>query len=92
MGQLGPVDAHLKSVTATDRIDLILNNQHFLESKFTMTAAGVPVVGGYHGEEQNPEFLLAEANKIGFSVMLKAVLSGGGKGMRIVRDTGEFHD
>jgi 3-methylcrotonyl-CoA carboxylase alpha subunit len=62
------------------------------ESKFIMTAAGVPVVGGYHGEEQNPEFLLAEAKKIGFPVMLKAVLGGGGKGMRIVRDAGEFHD
>lgn len=53
-------------------------------SKEIMLKAGVPVVPGYHGENQNAEFLYEEAKKCGFPVMLKAVLGGGGKGMRIV--------
>lgn len=57
-----------------------------------MDAANVPIVRGYHGDEQDPQFLLAEAHKIGFPVMLKASLGGGGKGMRIVQHEGEFFD
>ena len=48
-----------------------------------MTAAGVPCIPGYHGSNQDPDFLKAEAAKIGFPVLLKAVKGGGGKGMRI---------
>ncbi len=59
-------------------------------SKIIMTKAGVPVVPGYHGEDQSPERLAAEAVKCGFPIMLKAVLGGGGKGMRIVRNAEEF--
>lgn len=44
-----------------------------------MSAAGVPIIGGYHGEDQSNERLLAEASKIGFPVMIKAVRGGGGK-------------
>ena len=44
-----------------------------------MSAAGVPVIGGYHGEDQSDERLLAEADNIGFPVMIKAVRGGGGK-------------
>ncbi len=62
------------------------------ESKNIMTANGVPVVSGYHGENQDPEHLLAEARKIGFPVMLKAVLGGGGKGMREVYSEDDFMD
>ena len=47
-----------------------------------MEKAGVPVVPGYKGAEQSPEFLHAEAEKIGYPLMIKAVLGGGGKGMR----------
>ena len=60
------------------------------ESKTIMTAADVPVVPGYHGDEQDPKFLLEECKKIGFPVLLKASLGGGGKGMRIVRNEEEF--
>ena len=60
------------------------------ESKKIMINAGVPVLQGYHGENQDPEHILAEAKKIGFPVMLKAVLGGGGKGMRIVQTEDEF--
>ncbi|KAI9826718.1 MAG: hypothetical protein M1826_006600 [Phylliscum demangeonii] len=55
-----------------------------------MTAAGVPCIPGYHGEEQDAEFLQNEAAKIGYPVLLKVVKGGGGKGMRIVQTPIEF--
>ena len=55
-----------------------------------MTNANVPVVPGYHGEDQDPQRLYEEARKIGFPVLIKAVLGGGGKGMKIVRKESEF--
>lgn len=55
-----------------------------------MEQARVPILPGYHGKEQDPQHLLAEAKKIGFPVMLKASLGGGGKGMRIVENENEF--
>ena len=48
-----------------------------------MIEAGVPCIPGYHGSNQDPVFLKAEASKIGFPVLIKAVKGGGGKGMRI---------
>jgi 3-methylcrotonyl-CoA carboxylase alpha subunit len=50
-----------------------------------MEEAGVPVVPGYHGEEQSEERFLREAERIGCPVLVKAAAGGGGKGMRIVR-------
>lgn len=44
-----------------------------------MSSAGVPIVKGYHGEGQTIEQLQAEAQKIGFPLMIKAVRGGGGK-------------
>jgi len=44
-----------------------------------MSAAGVPVIEGYHGTDQSDEMLEQEARKIGFPVMIKAVRGGGGK-------------
>jgi len=61
-------------------------------SKIIMTEANVPVIGGYHGENQDVDFLRAEAEKIGFPVMIKAVRGGGGKGMRICMTAEEFTD
>jgi 3-methylcrotonyl-CoA carboxylase alpha subunit len=61
-------------------------------SKNIMIAAGVPVTPGYHGEDQSIETLKAEALKIGYPVMIKAVLGGGGKGMRICMTEGEFDE
>ncbi|SLM34800.1 3-methylcrotonyl-carboxylase subunit alpha [Lasallia pustulata] len=52
-------------------------------SKDIMTKTGVPCIPGYHGTNQDPDFLKSEAEKIGFPVLLKAVKGGGGKGMRI---------
>jgi len=49
------------------------------KSKEIMSEAGVPVVEGYHGKDQNSDFLQHEANKIGYPVMIKAIKGGGGK-------------
>jgi len=59
-------------------------------SKIIMTAANVPVIHGYHGEDQDVERLRQEAEKIGYPVMIKAVRGGGGKGMRICMTAEEF--
>ena len=59
-------------------------------AKALMEAHGVPVVPGYHGADQDPAHLLAEAGQIGFPVIIKASAGGGGRGMRIVNEAGEF--
>ncbi|KAM7364346.1 methylcrotonoyl-CoA carboxylase 1 [Cochliomyia hominivorax] len=59
-------------------------------SKHIMDAAGVPIINGYHGEDQSDERLQAEAKKIGFPLMIKAVRGGGGKGMRIADKEEDF--
>src|SRR5262249_14223026 len=51
-----------------------------------MVGHGVPVVPGYHGADQDPSRLLAEAERIGFPVLIKASAGGGGRGMRIAGD------
>jgi len=55
-----------------------------------MIAAKVPCVPGYHGPNQDPKFLAAQAEEIGFPVLIKAVKGGGGKGMRIATSAAEF--
>ncbi|KAI2632928.1 carbamoyl-phosphate synthase subunit L [Xylaria nigripes] len=59
-------------------------------SKIIMTKAGVPCVPGYHGSDQGEMELLNHAKNIKFPVLLKSVKGGGGKGMRIVMQEGEF--
>src|SRR5260370_4006986 len=59
-------------------------------AKALMEAHGVPVVPGYHGEDQDDGRLRAEADRIGFPVMIKASFGGGGRGMRIVKARAEF--
>ncbi len=61
-------------------------------AKKLMAEAGVPVTPGYMGENQDPAFLAAEADKIGYPVLIKAVAGGGGKGMRKVEGAGDFAD
>ncbi len=60
------------------------------EAKALMERAGVPLVPGYHGVEQDDELLAREATRIGYPVLIKASAGGGGKGMRIVRSAAEF--
>jgi len=62
------------------------------ESKRLMSGAGVPLVPGYHGEQQDLETLRAAADKIGYPVLVKASAGGGGKGMRIVRDAQQLSE
>jgi 3-methylcrotonyl-CoA carboxylase alpha subunit len=61
-------------------------------AKARMIAAGVPVTPGYLGEDQSPDRLQAEADAIGYPVLIKAVAGGGGKGMRLVEAPGDFLD
>ena len=62
------------------------------ESKNIMEAANVACVPGYHGEDQTNETLKSKADEMGYPVLIKAVLGGGGKGMRVVRSSEEFID
>ncbi len=59
-------------------------------AKALMERAGVPLVPGYHGEDQDPALLAREAARIGFPVLVKASAGGGGKGMRVVEDAAGF--
>ncbi len=59
-------------------------------AKTLMAEAGVPLVPGYHGDRQEPEHLAAEAEQIGYPVLIKASAGGGGKGMRRVDDPADF--
>jgi 3-methylcrotonyl-CoA carboxylase alpha subunit len=60
------------------------------ESKQLMEKAGVPLVPGYHGADQNPALLQREADRIGYPVLIKASAGGGGKGMRAVDKAEDF--
>ena len=55
-----------------------------------MQRSGVPLVPGYHGEDQDPARLVDEAERIGFPVLIKAAAGGGGRGMRVVTGAQEF--
>ncbi|MEO1107728.1 MAG: acetyl/propionyl/methylcrotonyl-CoA carboxylase subunit alpha [Pseudomonadota bacterium] len=59
-------------------------------AKVLMEQAGVPVVPGYHGDNQDPEHLAEAAETIGYPVLIKAVAGGGGKGMRLVENPEDF--
>ncbi len=59
-------------------------------AKALMEKANVPLVPGYHGDNQDEQFLKAEADKMGYPVLIKASAGGGGKGMRIVERSDDF--
>jgi 3-methylcrotonyl-CoA carboxylase alpha subunit len=62
------------------------------ESKQLMERAGVPLVPGYHGSDQDPALLQLKADEIGYPVLIKASAGGGGKGMRAVERAQDFAD
>jgi 3-methylcrotonyl-CoA carboxylase alpha subunit len=62
------------------------------EAKKIMEKAEVPLVPGYHGDDQSPALLAREAERIGFPVLIKASAGGGGKGMRVVDEAARFAD
>lgn len=59
-------------------------------AKALMEKAGVPLVPGYHGDNQDPAFLHQQADLIGYPVLIKASAGGGGKGMRVVESSEQF--
>ena len=61
-------------------------------AKALMQQAGVPLTPGYHGDNQDPQFLRQQADAIGYPVLIKASAGGGGKGMRRVDDSAAFVD
>jgi 3-methylcrotonyl-CoA carboxylase alpha subunit len=61
-------------------------------AKSLMEKAQVPLVPGYHGDNQDPVFLQSQADQIGYPVLLKASAGGGGKGMRVVTRAEDFAD
>ncbi len=61
-------------------------------AKALMETAKVPLVPGYHGDNQDADFLHTQADSIGYPVLLKASAGGGGKGMRIVERSADFKD
>ena len=61
-------------------------------AKSLMEKAQVPLVPGYHGDNQDPDFLQVQADQIGYPVLLKASAGGGGKGMRVVTRSADFSD
>ncbi|MEL6180210.1 MAG: acetyl-CoA carboxylase biotin carboxylase subunit, partial [Myxococcota bacterium] len=63
-----------------------------IEAKRRVSAAGVPIVPGYNGDNQDTEVLIAKAKEIGFPLLLKASAGGGGKGMRIVHSADALDD
>jgi 3-methylcrotonyl-CoA carboxylase alpha subunit len=77
---IGPSPAAIRAMGLKDR------------AKALMEKAGVPVVPGYHGDQQAPAFLKRKAYEIGYPVLIKAVAGGGGRGMRRVDKHAEFDD
>ncbi|MDO9068969.1 MAG: acetyl/propionyl/methylcrotonyl-CoA carboxylase subunit alpha [Deltaproteobacteria bacterium] len=61
-------------------------------AKKIMEAAGVPLVPGYHGHDQDAGFLRDEADRIGYPLLIKASAGGGGKGMRVVLKSSDFDE
>ena len=59
-------------------------------AKALMEQAGVPLLPGYHGQNQDPEFLEREAERVGYPLLIKASAGGGGKGLRVVERREDF--
>ena len=59
-------------------------------AKAIMGKAGVPLVPGYHGDEQDARTLEREAERVGYPVLIKATAGGGGKGMKSVEKNADF--
>lgn len=61
-------------------------------SKKALEKINIPMIPGYHGDQQDPTFLVSKAKEIGFPILIKASAGGGGKGMRIVHEESELEE
>ena len=77
---IGPSAAAIESMGSKSR------------AKAIMAEAGVPLIPGYHGDDQSDEVLRQQADSMGYPVLLKATAGGGGKGMRAVNEASEFSE
>jgi acetyl-CoA carboxylase biotin carboxylase subunit len=75
-------DVNIKFIGPSPKVISLMGDK--IAAKKTMQNAGVPVIPGYHGVNQDDESLIKEGKKIGFPLLVKAAAGGGGKGMRIV--------
>ena len=75
---IGPKSTIIKNMGEKDKAKLI------------MEEAGVPVIPGYHGDNQDKDFLRKKADEIGYPVLIKARSGGGGRGMRVVQNKENF--
>ena len=60
------------------------------KAKLIMEKAGMPIVPGYHGKNQDKRFLKQTATKIGYPILIKARAGGGGRGMRVANKASHF--
>jgi 3-methylcrotonyl-CoA carboxylase alpha subunit len=72
--------------------DAILAMGNKSRAKAIMADAGVPMLPGYHGDDQDDAALRGAADEVGYPLLIKAAMGGGGKGMRVVRSADEFTD
>ncbi|MDQ3707117.1 MAG: ATP-grasp domain-containing protein [Chloroflexota bacterium] len=82
------MDAGLTWIGPTPEAITLMGSK--IEAKRLAEQAGVPVVPGYYGDDQSPRRLEAEAERVGYPVLIKASAGGGGKGMRVVEKPGDF--
>jgi 3-methylcrotonyl-CoA carboxylase alpha subunit len=87
----GQCEAH-KLIFIGPPIEAIVAMGSKSAAKKIMADAGVPLVPGYHGDDQSPALIKQAANKMGYPVLLKAAAGGGGKGMRAVHAEAEFDE
>ncbi|KAI3690284.1 hypothetical protein L2E82_48264 [Cichorium intybus] len=91
VAKLLPLPELLLSISSI-RQTTLRANRFINASKRIMGAAGVPLVPGYHGHEQDIDVMKSEVDKIGYPLHIKPTHGGGGKGMRIVENPKEFVD
>ena len=75
-------DKNIKFIGPSPEVISLMGDK--IAAKKTMEKAGIPIIPGYHGSEQDIKYLVKEGKKIGFPLLVKAAAGGGGKGMRIV--------
>jgi 3-methylcrotonyl-CoA carboxylase alpha subunit len=83
-------DAGLKFIGPS--VDAMRAMSSKASAKQLMERSGVPLLPGYHGEDQDSARLRREADRIGYPVLIKATAGGGGKGMRVVESSAQFEE